>query len=77
MKCCPMASTVVTRNRPVGLASRPATRLSNSTMEFAILVASPIISSPAAVGRYPERERSKSRAPIVVSSADSRRKTVE
>jgi hypothetical protein len=46
-----IASVVVTRNSPLGFTSRPATRRSKSTIESAIAPASPIISSPAAVGR--------------------------
>ncbi len=63
MKCWPIASGVVTDNSPVGLLSRPATRRSNSRTNSAMVDASAIISSPAAVGSYPARERSNNRAP--------------
>ena len=45
----------MTRNSPRGLSSCPASRRSNSTTPSDIRLASAIISSPAAVGEYPER----------------------
>ena len=67
----------VTESSPVGLTSRPAIRRSNSMIDSAIVAASAIMSSPAEVGSYPARERSKRRAPTAASTAASRRKTVD